>query len=158
MRFLMKIGNIIFAVFALCCAENQAVAGLIVPMHLTIINNTQRTFNVTQAMNLNPIGPIVERNGGSAQWILYAKGNQLTTIGIYYTAASIIFSCSTPDGLNGAFALNPLIYKGDTVTITVTEGTDPGGYFSTYPVCSCSGSACDIGLAPYSTEITNHNL
>jgi hypothetical protein len=140
----MKFKNKMLTALAVFFISNCVFADII-PMNLTIINNTSRTFNVMQGMNFNNLGPIVQRHGGSAQWTMNVNSNLLTTLGIYYSAASYAQGCSAADRQNGAFALNPAIYKGDQITITITTGTD--GRYGDYPICACSGSACDIGFA-----------
>jgi hypothetical protein len=118
--------------------SNLAFAGS-VTFDLTIINNTSRTWNAMTNFAVDNIGPIVEKNGGSANWLLSVDDRQLTGFDLYYSASSMAVSCLSTNGA-GAFALNPAIYQGDKITITVTPGDNR-------PVCSCSGSACDVGFS-----------
>ncbi len=133
-------------IFTFCALviSNLAFAGS-VTFDLTIVNNTLRTWNAMANFDFGNLGPMVERNGGSASWMLSVDDRVLAGFDLYYSVSSMAVSCLSSDG-SGAFALNPAIYQGDKITITVDPGTDH------WLVCSCSGSACDVGFSPIKSK------
>jgi hypothetical protein len=113
-------------------------------MHITFINNTTHTGNTFITSYDDSIylsGPIIERNGGTAEMTATVGDTTLSIPGLALLDGMFLYCING----NGNVLLNPSLYKGDMITITFTSLGQ--GFFGVLQ-CTCSGSACDISMSP----------
>lgn len=82
------------------------------------------------------LGPTIERNGGTVD-VTDQADSAMQSAALIYSNGDGQF-CLAP---GGNLALNPSLYTGDLITITMTQ--DAQGKLN----CSCTGSACDVSVA-----------
>jgi hypothetical protein len=111
-----------------------------VTMNLSITNNSPQSWNPMARQQLDQIGPIVSRKGGTTQWALTADDTRLVQFNIIYTARGDMYTWCGTNG--GVLTLNPTLYIGDTIKISVSGDIEKEAL-----TCTCSGSACDVNFA-----------
>lgn len=126
---------------ALLLMATHTASASVTLVSLSIINNTLLSWNVILNSNTGTYSPVIERFGGTAAWSVSATDGVLNPIGIYYSAKDTFVQCLSADR-TGLLALNTSSYNpGDVITIVV-NASETGA-----PVCTCVGSACDVGFA-----------
>lgn len=107
---------------------------------LKFINNTPRSGNIMYGDFINfqqILGATIERNGGTLE-VTDQADSSMQGAALIYSSGDGKF-CQTTGG--GNIAVNPALYTGDLITITMTQ--DAQGNLN----CSCTGSACDVSVA-----------
>lgn len=131
----------VLVIFSAVCFTSLAFAAKDPTMNIQFINNTTDTGNADLlSFNSNVNGPIVERNGGSANFSALVP-NQLFLLSLTLKTGWGFFCLQN----NHNVILNPQNYTGDTIVVTFA------GINSQGMQCTCTGSACDVGASAKKT-------
>ena len=137
----MKLISKVFFLALLAIATNPAFSAKATLVKFSIANNTLLSWNLMLNADTTNVSPVVERFGGTAVWSASAADGRLNSVGIYYSARGTTTPCLSADR-TGIMTINTVAYIPGEVTTIIVNPSETGA-----PICSCVGSACDVGAA-----------